>query len=115
PAPRRAASRERAAYERSWLLPGAGRHQVVDDMRGDENQQVTPLFRLGREAEQLSQNRQIYKKGDSGLCYRDLAHRKSANYRRFAIVDQDLVVSLLGLEREPDVHRRRLHAASLGG
>src|SRR5690242_4069296 len=47
--------------ERSWLLPGAGRHQVVDDVRRDENQQIAPLFLLGAEAEQLSEDRQVYK------------------------------------------------------
>src|SRR5438034_8135196 len=92
-------------------------------MRGDENQQVTPLFRLGCEAEQLSQNRQIYKKGDSGLCYRDLGHRKSANYSRFAIVrseehtselqsHSDLVCRLL-LEKKKSRRRRPRFAARL--
>src|SRR5436189_4205207 len=44
--------------ERSWLLPGAGRHQVVDNVRRDENQQIAPRFLLGAEAEQLPEDRQ---------------------------------------------------------
>src|SRR6266496_6083290 len=71
--------------ERSWLLPGAGRHQVVDDVRRDQNQQVAPFFLLGAEAEQLSEDRQVYKEGDSGLGYRDLGHREAADDRRFTV------------------------------
>src|ERR1041384_3543241 len=67
------------------LLPG-GRHQIGDDVRPYENQQISPVLLLGREAEQLSQNREIYKERNSGLRYRDLCHRKSANYGRFAVI-----------------------------
>src|SRR5260370_17445324 len=76
------------------LLPGAGRHQVVDDVRRDENQQITSLFRLGGETEQLSQDRQIYKERDPGLRDRDLGHRKPANYSRFSVAHEHLVVRL---------------------
>src|SRR6266702_2335291 len=75
-------------------LPAARRDEIVDDVRRDQNQQIAPVLRLGREAEQLAQNRQIYKEGNSGLRYRDLSHRKSANYGRFAVADQDLIVRL---------------------
>src|SRR5467141_1821544 len=95
------------------LLTG-GRHQVVDDVRRDQNQQIAPILRLGREAEQLAQDREIYKKRDSRLGYRDRGHGQAPDDRRFAVGDQDLVVRLLGLEREADVHRRRLHARVLG-
>src|SRR6266568_1425221 len=71
-------------------LPAARRDEIVDDVRRDQNQQIAPVLRLGREAEQLAQNRQIYKEGNSGLRYRDLSHRKSANYGRFAVADEDL-------------------------
>src|SRR5438477_6870028 len=91
------------------LLP-AGRDQIVDDVWRDQNEQITPILLLRRKAEQLAQNRQIYKKRNSGLRYRDLSHRKSTNYGRFPITDQDLVIGLLRLERESNVHRRRTHA-----
>src|SRR3989454_5855565 len=52
-------------------VPGARGPQVVDDVRRDQDQQVAPLLRLGRETEQLTQNWQIYKKRDSRLGYRD--------------------------------------------
>src|SRR5437773_6533149 len=100
----------------SCCLPGllaARRDEIVDDVRRDQNQQIAPVLRLGREAEQLAQNRQIYKEGNSGLRYRDLSHRKSANYGRFAVADQDLIVRLLRLEREPDVHGCRAHVRAL--
>src|SRR2546423_3115361 len=108
-----------AAYPPSPAAPLPGllagrRHQIVDDVRRDQNQQITPVLLLGRESEQLAQNRQIYKERNSGLRYRDLSHRKSANYGRFAIVDQDLIVRLLRLERESDVDGRRAHIGPLG-
>src|SRR6266536_2446157 len=37
------------------LLPG-GRHQVVDDMGRDQNQEITPVLQLGRETEQPAQD-----------------------------------------------------------
>src|SRR6266568_3871900 len=95
------------------LLP-AGRDQIVDDVWRNQNEQITPILLLRREAEQLAQNRQIYKKRNSGLRYRDLGHRKSANYSRFAVADQNLVVRLLRLERESDVYRRRPDVGALG-
>src|SRR5882672_12662373 len=84
------------------LLPG-GRHQVVDDVWRDQNQQIAPDLLLGREPEQLAQNREIYKERNSRLRYRDHGHGKAANNGRFAVIDEDLVVGLLRLEREPDV------------
>src|SRR2546428_3646330 len=63
-------------------VPGARGHQVVDDVRRDQNQQVAPLLRLGREAEELAQNRQIYKKRDSRLGYRDRGHGQAPNQDR---------------------------------
>src|SRR2546422_3665035 len=95
-------------------VAGARGHQVVDDVRRDQDQQVAPLLRLGRETEQLTQNWQIYKKRDSRLGYRDRGHGQAPDHGRLAVADQDLVVRLLGLEREADVHRRRLHARVLG-
>src|SRR6266705_3608207 len=95
------------------LLP-AGRDQIVDDVWRNQNEQITPILLLRREAEKLAQNRQIYKKRNSGLRYRDLGHRKSVNYSRFAVIDQDLVVRLLRLERESDVHRCRPDVGALG-
>src|SRR2546428_3642111 len=89
------------------------RDQIVDDVRRDQDQQIAPALLLGRKAEELAQDRQGYKEGNSGLRYRELRHRKSANYRRFAVADQDLVVRLLRLEREPDVYRRRAHVRAL--
>src|SRR6266571_5095804 len=100
-------------YRPAGLLP-AGRDQIVDDVWRDQDQEITPTLCLGGEPEQLAQNRQIYKKRDSGLRYRDLGHRKSANYSRFAVIDQDLVVRLLRLERESDVHRCRPDVGALG-
>src|SRR5690242_391223 len=100
--------------ERSWLLPGAGRHQVVDDVRRDQDQEIAPLFRLGAEAEELAENRQVYKERDSRLGYSDRGHREAADDRGFAVVHQDLVVRLLRLEREPDVHGRGFDARVLG-
>src|SRR2546430_1169330 len=81
-----------------WLLPGAGRHQVVDNVRRDENQQIAPRFLLGAETEQLPEDRQVYKEGDSGLGHRDLRHREATDDRGFTVVHQDLVVRLLRLE-----------------
>src|SRR6201988_4261123 len=95
-------------------LLARGRDEIVDDVWRDQNQEIAPVLRLGREPKQLAQNRQIYKKRYSGLGYRDLSHRKSANYSRFAVVDQDLVVRLLRLERESDVDRRRPHVGAFG-
>src|SRR6266850_6756307 len=95
------------------LLPG-GRDQIVDDVWRDQNQEITPILLLGRKSEQFAQNRQIYKKRDSGLRHRDLGHRKSANYSRFAVTDQDLIVRLLRLECESDIHRRRPNVRTLG-
>src|SRR5207245_8337942 len=86
----------------------------VVDVRVDQDQQVAPLLRLGRETEQLTQNWQIYQKRDSRLGYRDRRHGQAPDHGRLAVADQDLVVRLLGLEREADVHRRRLHARVLG-
>src|SRR5437773_9387993 len=93
----------------SRLLPGVGRHQVVDDVWRDQNQEIAPVLVLLAESEQLANDRQVYKERDSGLAYRDRGHREAADDRRLAVVDEDLVVGLLGLEREADVHRRRLH------
>src|SRR5262245_8607743 len=89
-------------------------NQVVDDVRRDQNQQVTPALLLGGKPEQFADKGQVYKQRNSALGYRDLGHRKSANYGRFAVVDQDLIVRLLGLEREPDVHRCGHHVRALG-
>src|ERR1041385_4329531 len=103
-----------AAYTLPGLLPGARGHQVVDDVRRDQDEEVAPVLRLIRETEQFAQNGQVYKERDSGLCYRDLGHRKAANDGRFAVRDEDLVVRLLRLEREADVHRCGLDRRTLG-
>src|SRR5437764_9577169 len=87
----------------SRLLPGVGRHQVVDYVRRHQNQQIAPLLLLMGESEQLADDRQIYKKGDSRLDDVDGGHSEAADHGRFAVVDQDLVIRLLRLEREPDV------------
>src|SRR5712691_6217498 len=97
-----------------WPLLSAGRDQIVDDVWRDQNEQITPILRLRRKTEQLAQNRQVYKERNSGLRYRDLSHRKSANYGRFPVTDQDLVIGLLRLEGESNVHRRRTHARAFG-
>src|SRR5712691_12261585 len=94
----------------SRLLPGVGRHQVVDYVWRDQDQEIAPLLFLRAESEQLADDRQVYKKGDSGLHYRDRGHRKAANDSGFTVVDQDFVLRLLGLEGEADVDRGRLHA-----
>src|SRR2546430_4337305 len=98
----------------SRLLPGVGRHQVVDYVRRDQNQQIAPLLHLMGEAEQLADDRQIYKKGDSRLDDVDGGHSEAADHGRLAVVDQYLVIRLLRLEGEPDVHRGGLHARVLG-
>src|ERR1700741_4879391 len=77
-----------------------GRYQVVDDVRRDQDQQIAPVLIACRKTEQFADDRQIYKKRDAGLGSRDLSHRKSANYGRLTIIHQQLVVGLLGLERE---------------
>src|SRR5205807_10119556 len=87
---------------------------VVDDVWRDQDQEIAPLLRLRREAEQLPEERQVYKEGDSRLGYRDRGHREAADHRRLAVVDEYLVVGLLRLEREADVHRRGLDARVLG-
>src|SRR6267378_8047627 len=84
----------------SRSLPGVGRHQVVDYVRRDQNQQIAPLFLLVAESEQLADDRQVYKERDPRLRYRDRGHRQAADHRRLAVVDEDLVVRLLRLERE---------------
>src|SRR5437016_14024366 len=96
------------------LLPGVGRHQVVDYVRRDQNQQIAPLFFLMAEAEQLADDRQVYKKGDSRLDHSDRSHREAADHGGLAVVDEDLVIRLLRLEREADVHRGRFHGGVLG-
>src|SRR5258706_9192663 len=103
-----------AAYTLPGLLPGARGHQVVDDVRRDQDEEVAPDLTLLGKAEQFAQNGQVYKERDSGLGYRDLGHREPANHGRFAVRDEDLVVRLLRLEREADVHRRRLDRRTLG-
>src|SRR6266566_932477 len=90
--------------ETPGLLPGAGRHQVIDDVWRDQNQEIAPVFLLVRKPEQLAEDRQVYKKGNSGLGYRDLGHREAADDGRFTVRHENLVVRLLRLEREPDVH-----------
>src|SRR5213078_4373601 len=97
-------SRVPAAYQAPGLLPGVGRHQVVDDVRRDQNQQVAPRLRLRAESEQLADDRQVYKKRYSGLHDIDGRHSQAADHRCLPVVDQDLVVRLLRLEREADVH-----------
>src|SRR5439155_15105465 len=95
------------------LLPG-GRHQVVDDVGRDQNQEITPVLQLRRVTEQLAQNRQIYKERYSRLLHRDLGHREAADHDRLAVRDEDLVVGLLRLERESEVRRRRAQGGALG-
>src|SRR5205807_2906175 len=85
-------------HDRSRLLPGAGRHQVVDDVWRDQDQEIAPLLRLRREAEQLPEERQVYKEGDSRLGYRDRGHREAADHRRLAVADEYLVVGLPPLD-----------------
>src|SRR5438128_6259150 len=70
-------------------VPGARGHQVVDDVRRDQDQQVAPLLRLGREAEQLAQDRHSYKERDSRLGYRERGHGEAANDSRYGVTDQD--------------------------
>src|SRR2546430_14293667 len=62
------------------LLPGVGRHQVVDYVRRDQNQQIAPLFLLMAKAEQLADDRQVYKKRDSRLDHGDRSHREAADH-----------------------------------
>src|SRR5690349_23184884 len=95
--PRQVRTTRSRGIERSWSLPGAGRHQVVDNVRRDQDQQIAPLLRLGAEAEQLADDRQVYKKRDSRLGYSDRGHREAADDRGFAVVNEDLVVRLLRL------------------
>src|SRR5690349_4209082 len=108
-----------AAYRRTFRpasirtpasVPGAGSRQVVDDVGRDQDQQIAPFLLLIREPEQLAQNGQVHKERDSRLAYRDVGHRQAANYGRFAVVDENLIVRLLGLNRVADVDRGGLHA-----
>src|SRR5712691_13495213 len=112
--PHRVALARLSRIETPGLLPGAGRHQVIDDVWRDQYQEITPVFLLVRKPEQLAEDRQVYKKGNSGLGYRDLGHREPADDGRFTVRHEDLVVRLLRLEREPDVHRRGHHVRALG-
>src|SRR5439155_1591212 len=73
----------------SRLLPGVGRHQVVDDVWRDQNQEIAPVLVLLAESEQLANDRQVYKERDSGLAHRDRGHREATDDRRFAVVDED--------------------------
>src|SRR5207237_6750564 len=75
---------------------------------------IPPLLHLRREVDQSPEERHVYNEGDSRLGYRDRGHREAADHRRLAVVDEYLVVGLLRLEREADVHRRGLDARVLG-
>src|SRR6478672_7187508 len=76
---------------------------IVDDSGSDQDDQVTPLLLLIAEAEQLSNDRQPAQERNTGSGVAHLGHGESTDDGGFTVVDQKLVVGLLGLEDEAEV------------
>src|SRR5882724_5317820 len=93
PGLRRARSRRGARTVRAKRL--LIRTAVVGDPGCDQDNEITPVFRIAAEAEQLADDRQAAQERDAGPGLGDLGDRQAADDRRLAVFHQELVVGLL--------------------
>src|SRR6478752_8033646 len=101
---RRARSRRGARRYRAGRLLLI-RAAVVGDPGRDQDNEVAPIFLIVAEAEQLADDRQAAQERDAGVGLGDLGDREAADHRRLAVLDEELVVSLLLLDDEAQVGR----------